>query len=116
MVFDFAAVKDEAQRVVHDTLAVAATYQDDSLQEPLAVRVRFSSRIARYGDIIDTGYSETIEGIDRIHFLVDDANSLYVKAGGTVIIPSQRLTLILNIREPVESPTLQTWRVTRDIG
>lgn len=131
MPFDFAKVKAQVRRKVHETFGVQAFYKDDSFSTPQEIRVRWHSRIDRFGDLDQQGYAEFIQGIDRIIFEAAEARRLRVKRGGIVIIPSLGAGLgvalgspldgegiappgfILNDREPSDGPFRETWMVTR---
>lgn len=119
MTFDFAQAKASARRVVHATFGVQAFYQDASMNSPIETRARWHSRISKpYGDLNDgTGYSEVIEGIDRIVFIAEDINGFpfEVTRNGRFTFPSiPGVTFTLEYRDPTMGPPAQAWTVTKE--
>lgn len=115
MAFDFAAAKLASRRVVHETLGVTAFYQDSTMSTPAAIRVRWHSKIDRFGDNESAGYAEVIEGIHRVIFDAAAARALKVKSAGTLSIPSMggaRLTL--EAREPSDGPFEEIWTAVKE--
>ncbi len=118
MAFDFAEAKAQAREVVHDTLAVAATYSDSviaaAMQDPADVRVRWHTKHTLVGDIENMGYAQIVEGIDRIVFARADATALSVRKGGTITIPQYNdAAFKLDLRLPYDGPYSESWQVTR---
>lgn len=72
MASNFAAIKAKARRDVHASLSVSALYQDYTLDAPVPLSVRWHNKIARFGDVLDAGYAEMIEGVERIIFMRDE--------------------------------------------
>ncbi|EPS7029911.1 hypothetical protein IPC622_22590 [Pseudomonas aeruginosa] len=113
MAFSFAEAKAQLRRAVHSTLGVAAFYQDDSMSTPQPIRVRWHSKIARFGDLESSGWAERIEGIDRVIFAAADARQLNVRYAGRVTIPEYGIELILDAKEPADGPEEEIWLVAR---
>ncbi len=114
MAFDFAAAKLQSRQVVHATLGVAGLYQDNSMSTPEPIRVRWHSKIDRFGDLENGGYAEVIEGIDRVIFSEADARALNVKHAGVVTIASLGgVTLVLSAMEPADGPYEECWTVSK---
>ena len=91
MAFDFAATKALTRRVVQSTFGVEAFYTDASINAPIRIRARLHNRISRpFGDLDGAGYSEVIEGIDRIVLIPEGEYGFPVelKRKGIVTIPS----------------------------
>lgn len=110
MAFDFAAAKTQSRRAVHATLGVDGLYQDNSMSAPTPVRVRWHTKIDRFGDLESAGYAEVIEGIHRVIFSEADARAVGVSQGGVVTIPSMDdARLSLEALEPSDGPFLETW-------
>ena len=112
----FAQIKRDARRAVHETFAVAATFQDDTMTDPVDLRVRFhSSRVNMIGDLGGQGYAEVESRIDKIIFDVEALAALPVVPcrGATITIPDYGLTLVLEQKEPSSGPINETWTVTR---
>jgi hypothetical protein len=113
MPFNFADCKVLVRRVVQDTLGVQAFYQDDSLITPVPVRARFRNKMKRMGELNDDGYSEVIEGIEQIILIPSDYPDVKFKQGGQLTIPEYRLSLTLDVLEPVTGPLTEVWHVSR---
>jgi hypothetical protein len=117
MPFDFAALKAQARRAVHDTLAVDAVYEDAHLPEPVGLRVRWHNKISRFGDIENIGYSEIIEGINRVIFDREELNEkgIMLRRGGRVTLTAPQYegaVLVLDSQEPHSGPINLTWLVS----
>lgn len=114
MGFDFASVKAQARRVLHDTLAVQAFYQDHSMSAPEEIRARWLNKSnVLTGDIDNQGYAEVLEAVDRIVLFPDDTPSIQFKTGGTVQFPGYGLSFVLDTREPKNGPLSQVWKASR---
>lgn len=114
MGFDFADAKNLLRRTVHVTLGVAAVYKDDSLADPVPIKVRLHGGDKVIGDLDNGDYAQVIEAIEQIVFNEADALAIPVKRGGTVTIPQyQNVKLTLQQREPIDGPYEQVWQVTR---
>lgn len=116
MAFDFAAAKLLSRRVVHETLGVDGLYQDNSMSTPEPIRVRWHSKIDRFGDLESAGYAEVIEGIDRVILSAAQARSLNVSHGGTITIPMADIgpvVLSLAAEEEADGPYLECWTVAK---
>lgn len=117
MPFDFAKTKALVRQTVHKTFGVPALYMDSTKQQPVAVRVRWHSRIERTGDLDNQGYAEVIQGIDRIVFLSSEARLNGVKKNGTVKILNplepgvDEPTFSLSTRDPNTGPVEEIWNV-----
>ena len=115
MVFDFAATKLLTRRTVHTTFGVSALYQDSTLSEPLPIKVRWHSKIDRFGDNETAGYAEVIEGIHRVIFSQEEARAIGVRQTGVLIIASlDNAILTLESREPSDGPYEEVWGVVKD--
>lgn len=111
MTFDFAKVKAQARRVVHETLGVSAFYKDSSLSAPVEIKARWHNKIVRQGDLENQGYAEVYESADRIVFSVADARALNVKRGGVVsFVDGPSFTLAT--MSPSTGPVEEVWEVT----
>lgn len=113
MPFDFASAKANLRRVVQDTLGVDAYYKDASLSVPTPVRVRHHlQKTDRYGDIVETGYAEVVENIERIVLI----ESPYVDFTANAIVTLSTLPgveFILRLKEPTINAGEQVWQVVR---
>lgn len=118
MAFDFAAAKYAARQVVHETLGVAAFYQDHTMSAPEPIRVRWHSKINRFGDLDGAGYAEVIEGIHRVILEEAQARLLNVRHGGVITITMATpnpftAELVLDSKEPADGPYEEIWTVTK---
>lgn len=113
MAFNFAKAKANLRRVVHETLAVDALYQDASMSDPLPIRVRWHTKIDRFGDLAGAGYAEVIEGVHRIILSKESARLMGVKRTGIITIPDYAgARLQLEEREPEDGPYEEIWQVS----
>jgi hypothetical protein len=111
MAFDFAEAKAAARRVVHDTLAVAATYQDSSIGASEDIRVRWHNRVVRDADLENSGYPEYILGINRIVLIPGDYSTITFTSGGIVTLTKDGRQFKLVAREPSDGPVHEIWQV-----
>jgi hypothetical protein len=119
-VSEFASWKAEARRAAHDTFAVAATYQDASLPEPVALRVRWHNKVANVTGNGD--YATMIETAERIVFDRDELAEKGVSPvrGGVVTLTAYARgdvspAVWLDTREPYDGQINETWNVARDL-
>lgn len=116
MVFDFAAAKLQTRRLVHETFGVDGLYQDNSMSTPAPIRVRWHSKIDRFGDLESAGYAEVIEGIDRVILSAAQARELNVIATGIIslqVADIGTVRLSLSAREEAEGPFEECWMVAK---
>lgn len=116
--FDWTSAITRARRVVHDTMKVEAQYQDPSAVGAWTVlHVRWHDRLTMVGNVVDTGYADVLEGIDRIIFdreeLVEKGVTLS-REGRVKFGPAfQNIVLNLEALELTEGPINVVWKVTR---
>lgn len=109
MPFDFASAKALARRTVHDTLAVPAFYQDDTISVPESIRARRHTQVIQQGALED-GYAQILDGIDRIALIPEDNPEIEFRAGGIVeFVDGERYKLVT--LEPADGPLRRLWRV-----
>lgn len=117
MAFDFGETKALVRQVVHDTMALPGLYQDGSMEAPVELRVRFHTKIHRVGDMIDQGWAEVVEGVNRLILNkaeLDEKGVLPIR-GGTVSLTApgfESIVLVLHVREPDSGPTEVVWEVS----
>lgn len=111
MPFDFAALKAKTRRVVHDTLAVDAFYQDDSMGAARPIKARWHNKLDRFGDLMDQGYAEVVEGVDRVVLFPCDYPTLNFVRGGVVTFPAYGRSFRLEVREPKDGAHHAVWQV-----
>jgi hypothetical protein len=97
---------------------VSAVYTDDSEPAGVELKVRFHTKINRFGDMLDQGWSEMVEGVNRLIF---DKDELYEKgvipANGGVVTLSYSggdvISLVLHVAEPDSGPIEAIWQVSQ---
>lgn len=116
MPFDFASAKALVRRTVADTFGVQAFYVDDSLNAPEEIRVRYHLRkVITQGDIVETGYANVLENIEKVVLYPSDYPTLTFKRGGKVTIPSAgEGALVLALAEQGTNVLDQVWQVVRE--
>lgn len=119
MAFDFAALKAETRQVVHDTLAVSASYLDSTMAEPVDLTVRFHTKINRFGDMLDQGWAEVIEGVNRLIFNVPELTEqgVTLRRGGKVTFTApgyESIVLVLHAQEPDTGPVELIYQVSQE--
>ncbi|MCB1865169.1 MAG: hypothetical protein KDG50_07035 [Chromatiales bacterium] len=117
MAFDFAALKSEVRQAVHDVLAVSAVYSDSVVLEPVEITVRFHTKIDRFGDLTEAGWSEVVENINRVILNVPQLDELNItpRRGGVIQMTGtgfDGVQLILNVQEADTGPIEEIWQVT----
>ena len=116
MAFDFASAISHVRRVVHDTLAVEATYTDASVSDPAAIRVRWATKMLLAGDLEGSGYAEMLQGVDRIVLIPSDTPTITFRKGGVVTLTATQFDGIafkLDLKEESNGPLEEVWKVTR---
>jgi hypothetical protein len=113
MAFDFADAKTKMRRRVHKLAAVLCTYQDEFMDAPVNLYVRWHNRIIPAETINNT--SEIISGVERLIF--DEAElaekEVALRRGGIVIIPQyDAMELQLEFEEPNDGPVTTAWSVS----
>lgn len=119
MTFDFGAWKAEARQVVHDNLAVSASYLDSTLDEPVELGVRFHSKINRFGDMLEQGWAEVLEGVNRLLFNIPELTEkdVTLRRGGKVTFTApgfENIVLVLHAQEPSTGPITLVYQVSQE--
>lgn len=117
MPFDFAVAKATARRVVHSTFGVQAFYKDASMNVQVETRARMHTRLARpFGDLNDGGYTEIIEGIDRIVLIPEtvDRRPIVLRKAGVMTFPTMfpDVRFVLEHEHPTDGPLEVSWAVS----
>lgn len=116
MAYDHAATRRLRAKVVHDTLAIAATYFDDSLAAPVELRVRWHNKQTLRGDLDSQGYSQFIDSIDRVVFSPSELieKGIEVVRGALVTITAlgfDNAKLHIDTRDETAGPGEEIWLV-----
>lgn len=115
MAFDITEAKIKARRRVHRLAAAAATYQDETMDAPVDITVRWHNKIVPAETI--NGDSEIISGIERLIFSEEELAALdppiVLERGAIVTIPKyDNMTFELGFEEPNDGPVTTAWSVT----
>lgn len=115
-VFNFAEAIMDARRVMHDELSVDALYQDDTMGQPEAIRVRWHTKSILHGDLLDTGFAQTIESNDKLAFYPSDTPQITFRKGGTITIVAYGpdFKFVLCERQRMTGPLEHIWQVSID--
>lgn len=115
MTFDYASAKANLRRTVHSTFGVEAFYKDGSLSVPTPVTARYHhKKMDRVGDIVEAGYADIVESIERIVLVPSDTPALTFQRNGRVTFTNMPgVEFILSLREPNINSTDAVWQVVR---
>jgi hypothetical protein len=126
----FAQVKIDMRRAVHTSLAVAVVYTapdgtvtqattDDDGNVLPGFTCRYHNKVnVSLGNLENTGYPTTLEGVDKLVFSTDEIAALGVTPvrNGTVFFPDYGMTFSLDNQAPSDGPINVYWNVTREDG
>lgn len=117
MPFDFAQAKSAARRAVHAAFGVQAFYTDASISAQVETRARLHTRLSRpFGDVNNDGYTEIIEGIDRIVLIPEDTDGypITLLRGGVMTFPTMfpGIKFVLEHEQPNDGPLEVSWAVS----
>lgn len=115
MAFDFAALKQTARRAIHVTFGVPAFIKVSYLSPVQEVRARLHEASTLYGDLLDQGYAQTVEAVDRIVFIPEDiAPEHRPRKLAEVTFPHRPgITFILQTKDVPDGPLEEVWEATR---
>jgi len=115
MPFDFASAKANARRVIHATLGVSAFIKVNSTSTPEPITARLHEASTVYGDLLNQGYAETVEAVDRIVFFPEDiAPEHRPRKLAEVTFPHRAgITFVLQTKDVSDGPSEEVWQVTR---
>ena len=118
MAFDFAALKAQCRRTVHDTLSVEVVFEDPRvLPAPTSLQVRWHESLKMHGNLVDAGYPDIMETVNRLIFDRDELaqKSISLDRGARVTMPATMggVVLILDAEEPSSGPIECVWRVVQ---
>jgi hypothetical protein len=118
--FDFSELKKQVRQTVHVTMSVPAIYTHDSAPGvETELRVRWHNKIARVGDLLEAGYSEVVDGINRVIFNVPELieKGVVLARGGRITLDTEYYDgaqLILETKEPRVGPVEEIWLIAYD--
>ena len=112
MAYERAASIAVSRRAVHSTMGVAATYEDPSSPGVVGLRVRWHNRLALQGDLVEAGYANVVDGVNRVVFdkAELDEKGVVLSRGAELTMPDGTV-LILDHQEPVVGPVTVIWGV-----
>lgn len=115
--FDFASALAKAAKVVHDTFKVQALYYAPGSLVSVTLGVRWHDKATLVGNIVETGYADVIEGIDRVIFDRDELalKSVVLERSGRVVLGPvyNNAVLCLDAEEKANGPVNVTWKVVQ---
>jgi hypothetical protein len=109
----FAETLAKARQVVHDHLSFAAVYQENDAADPVELSVRRHSKIALSGDLDGQGYTEILEGVNRLVFNKPELaeKSVTLVEGGVIKVTSSGERFVLCVKEKVRGVVEESWQV-----
>lgn len=115
MAFNFALAKAALRQTVHDTFGVGAFYKDGSLSVPTPIRARYNhKKQERIGDLVETGYAEVVESVERVVLRPCDTPALTFTRNGRVTFDDlPGVEFLLTFREPIKNAGEEVWQVVR---
>lgn len=76
------------------------------------IKARWFNKSAKYGDLVETGYAEVVEGVDRVVLFPCDTPTIRFARHGVVTFPAYGRSFRLDIVEPSDGPGGQeVWQV-----
>lgn len=116
--FDWASAITNARKIVHDTFRVLVQYEDISTPGVLVpLYVRWHDRLTLVGNVVDAGYADVLEGVDRIIFEREELvqKDVLLHRAGKVHFGAtyQNAVLILEALEQSDGPVNVVWKVSR---
>lgn len=118
MAFDFAAAKKRVRRIVHDTLAITAEYDDADTVEPVPLRVRWHYKQTVVGDLEAQGYPQSIDTINKVVFDREElaAKNVVISRGGRLKFTADgfgNAVVAVDTKDTMAGPTEEIWYVGR---
>lgn len=115
MAFDFASAKLLMRRTLHVVFGVPALIKVTSVSTPEEVRARLHEASTLYGDLLDQGYAQTVEAVDRIVFVPEDiAPEHRPRKLAEVTFPHRPgITFILQTKDVTDGALEEVWEATR---
>ena len=114
MPYDRAASIAAARRAVHSTMSKEVSYEDPDSPGLVTLRVRWHNRIAIQGDLVEAGYANVIDGVNRVVFdKVELDEKGVVPARGAKITTGDGDVLVLDHMEPTAGPIEIIWGVAK---
>ena len=118
MAGEFAALKRQMRRDVHDAFAVEASYRAPQASAAVVLFVRYHNKKI-VGDQANDGYAVTLDTIDSLVFDRDEleAKGVRLQASDLVLLKDYDNALYrLDTMRPADGPVNVEWQVTRLSG
>lgn len=117
MAGEFATLRAQARRVIHDTMAVPMTHVSSTTGVSTGLAVRWHRKMDTIGDLVAQGYAQAIEARHTVIFdrTELDEKSVVLRREDT-LTDDDGVVLILDALEPAQGPQKVTWRVVQREG
>lgn len=110
---DFREMKAVMRQSVHDALAVAAFYREDSTADPVPITVRWHERGQLVGDLHGQGFAQITDMYNVLVFNRPEieAAGLVLRRNALVTLVGEGLTFQLDTARPADGPVEVVWNV-----
>jgi hypothetical protein len=118
MAFDRSAAVARSRRVVHEKHGLTALYEDDMTLRPVSLTVGWFNRMNLQGNMIEAGYNDVVEGVNRVRFNSEELaeKNVELRRGGVVTLTdplNNGIVLVLDHLEPPTGPINVVWGVAQ---
>lgn len=117
MPFDFTQALVSMRKVVHDTFAIPARYDDTRGSVGVGLSVRWHNKMTLQGNLTESGYADFIEGIDRVIFNREELiqKNVILRNAGTITLGPEWNNAVLSLEalEPADGPVNVIWKVSK---
>lgn len=79
----------------------------------MTITARWFNKTAKFGDLVEQGYAEVVEGIDRVAVFPCDHPTVNFQRGGVITFPDYRRSFRLELLEPADGPDEAVWQVVK---
>jgi hypothetical protein len=113
---DFAVIKANARRAVHQQFAVPVSYYaPGSSTVTASLTARLHGKIVQGGDLQGGGYALIIENVTRVVFNQEEfalqVPPLTLQVRGKVFFPDYNVAVVLETMDPHDGPINERWSV-----
>lgn len=117
MSFEFTSALANMRKIVHVTMGHPAVYRASRSSAPVVVTVRWHDKLVMQGDLANQGFSQVLEGVDRVIFNKEELaqKNAVLARGGTLTLGPKWDNAVLNLEtlEPSHGPGDVIWKVSR---
>lgn len=115
MPYDRAASKAIARNAVHTAMGVPVSYEDSVSPGRVGLRVRWHNRVGIDGNLVEAGYTNFVEGVNRVIFNRNELDEKgVVLSRGSRVYTEDGAVLILSHQEPISGPVEVVWGVAQE--